>query len=963
MRHSSRNSSIPSRHAQNAAAVVAELGGAGPGGLSDAEADCRLKQYGYNRLPRRPTRGPWRRFAEQFNNVLIYVLLGSALITYQLGDVPDTLVILGVVFINAMIGFVQEGKAEAALEAIRRMLSPSAVVLRNERRVTIPAENIARGDQVFVQSGDRVAADLRLLEVKNLRVDESALTGESVPVEKSIEAVAANAVLGERYCMVYAGTLVTYGQGLGIVVATGGETEIGRISAMLTQVESQVTPLQRQLEKFGHWLTGIILLMAGATWSVGVFVRGQPMDDMFMAVVAMVVAAIPEGLPAVVTITLAVGVQHMARRKAIVRRLPAVETLGSVTVICSDKTGTLTQNEMTVRSVVTAARQFAVSGVGYGSRGGFALRDVPGSLSSRESFRRGVHAEEPAETDGFQPPLSLGKPPRSGITKASGEGWGEGKVKKAAAIEDYPELAEIGRAAVLCNDALLRESHGQVHLEGDPTEGALLSLGHKTGADTARVRSAFPRIDAIPFEAEHCFMATLHRDSAGHGFILLKGAPEAVLQRCHQQRQDGMDQPLDPVYWQQRIEALASQGQRVIALAEKTLDAAQVSLNFADVAQGLTLLGLCGLVDPPRPEAIRAVNRCHAAGIRVAMITGDHAVTACAIAQQLNIGNGKAALTGADIEAMDDAALRRTVRDVDVFARASPEHKLRLVGALQANGQIVAMTGDGVNDAPALKKADVGVAMGMKGTEAAKEAAAIVLADDNFATIAHAVEEGRTIYDNLKKAILYILPTSFGQAGAVVAAILLDVTMPITPLQILWVNMVTAITLALTLSFEPPEAQVMRRKPRDPRVALVGGHAVWRIGFVSVLLVIGMLGLYLWEIEYQGASVAAGRTVAVNALVMGEIAYLFNSRLLHGSSLSWSGLVGNRYVLGAVVLMLELQGLFSYLPFMQRLFGTADISVDAWLRIAGFGLLLFLVVELEKLALRRSKPAARRRHG
>ncbi len=880
-------------HSLPADQALAGLEGDRERGLSSEEARHRIERFGRNVLPQAKRPSPWLRFFSQFNNVLIYVLLASAAGAMLTGDTVDAAVIFGVVLINALIGFVQEGKAESALNAIRNMLSLSATVLRDGGRISIPAEELTPGDIVYLQSGDKVPADLRLLDVKNLRIDESALTGESEPVEKSVDPVAENAVPGDRLCMAFSGTLVVYGQAEGVVAATATKTELGNISALLNQVDSLDTPLQRQLAQFGNWLTVAILLLAAASFAFGVTVRGYSMEEMFMAMVSIAVAAIPEGLPAVVTITLAVGVQRMARRNAIVRNLPAVETLGSVSVICSDKTGTLTRNEMTVHSVAMADTDFSVDGVGYEGTGGF---------------------------------------------KADG---------KTTHVAEHPILLEMARASVLCNDAVVTQKDGQAVLQGDPTEGALLTFGIKSGLDIATVRVDFPRTDSIPFESEHRFMATLNRGPKDHGLIYLKGAPEAVREMCSRQREEGGDDALDVDFWHGKVLAMAEKGQRVLALAVKSAPVELEHLDFSSLGKDFVLLGLCGLIDPPREEAVRAIAECHQAGIRVKMITGDHGVTANAIAGQLDIGAGKSPLLGIEIEKLSDRALAGAVRQTDVFARSSPEHKLRLVEALQSKGGIVAMTGDGVNDAPALKRADVGVAMGMKGTEAAKEAAVMVLADDNFATIVHAVEEGRTIHDNLKKAIMYILPTSFGQAGAIMVGILLDLPLPITPLQILWVNMVTAISLSLSLSFEPPEDDVMKRPPRDPKEALLSGFFLWRIFFVSLLLVGGLLGLFLYE-QHLGATVATARTAAVNALVVGEIFYLFNSRFIHASSLSTRSLFGNRYVWIALVLLVVLQLAFTYAPPMQALFKTTFIDAESWKRIFAFGLLLFLVVEMEK---------------
>ncbi len=886
-------------HAKPAAEALAHFGTSRKG-LSESEAQARLAQYGRNRLRRPERRGPLARFLLQFHNVLIYVLLGSAAITAALGHWVDTGVILGVVLINAAIGFVQEGKAERALDAIRDMLSLRALVLRAGRRREIAAEDLVPGDIVLLASGDKVPADVRLLEVRSLRIDEAALTGESEPVEKSAEPVPGEATVGDRFSLAFSGTLVTYGQASGVVVATGGRTEIGRISAMLESVEELSTPLLRQMAVFGRWLTVAILALAALAFFFGIAVRSYSTAEMFLAAVGLAVAAIPEGLPAIMTITLAIGVQRMARRNAIIRRLPAVETLGAVTVVCSDKTGTLTRNEMAVQRVATAAQVFEVGGTGYAPHGGFSL----------------------AGSD--------------------------------AALGDHPVLVDVARAALLCNDAVLRETQGDWSVEGDPTEGALIALAMKAGLDAAFEAEALPRTDVIPFESEHRFMATLHHDHSGHGFIFVKGAPEPVLEMCDSERAGAADRPLDHGRWRARMDEIAADGQRLLAVAVRRISERHRTLRFSDMEGGFTLLALLGLSDPPREEAIASIERCHAAGIRVKMITGDHAATAAAIGARLGLDTRPGALTGVELEKMGDEELEKAAAAVEIFARASPEHKLRLVRALQSKGQVVAMTGDGVNDAPALKRADVGVAMGRKGTEAAKEASEMVLADDNFASITAAIEEGRTIYDNLRKAIVYILPTNGGEAGIVLIAILFGIALPITPVQILWVNMVTAITLSLSLAFERPEAGVMQRPPRDPREPLISGFMLWRIVLVSAVMVSGSLGLFLWETA-RGLPIEAARTVAVNTLVMGEVVYLFNCRHLTETSVTREGLFGNRYALLAVGLLVLMQAGFTYAPSMQALFGTAALDADAWGRIAVFGIALFAVVETEKGVLRRAR--------
>jgi magnesium-transporting ATPase (P-type) len=844
------------------------------------------------------------RLVMQFHNILLYVMMGAAAITAALGHWVDTGVLLAAVGVNAVIGFLQEGKAEAALEAIRSMLSPHATVLREGRRRDIDAADLVPGDRVLLASGDRVPADLRLVEVRELRVEEAALTGESMPVDKDTQAVATDAPLGDRACMAYSGTLVVYGQATGIVVATGIHTELGEINRMLAGIRNISTPLLRQIDRFGRILALTILALAAATFALGVLWRDHTPDEMFLMVVALAASAIPEGLPAIMTVTLALGVQRMARRHAIVRRLPAVETLGSVTVICSDKTGTLTRNEMTVKRVVCSGLDLNVSGVGYEPVGDFTVGE------------RVIDASR------------------------------------------HPSLSLALRAGVLCNDAQLREDTGLWQVVGDPTEGALLVVGQKSGFTQHIGSSEWPRLDSIPFESEHRFMATLNRDADGQSWIFVKGAPERMLDICDFECADAGDRPIDVDTWRRMANDTAARGLRLLGLACKRAEPAGERLGFSDVEHGFTMLGLVGIVDPPREEAIRAVQECQRAGIRVKMITGDHVETARAIGAQLGIGVGKPAITGAEVALMDDAALRRVAMEVDVFARASPEHKLRLVQALQDDGQVVAMTGDGVNDAPALKRADVGVAMGNKGTDAAKEVSDVVLANDNFATIAAAVREGRAVYDNLKKFILFMLPTNGGEALVVIAAILFELTLPLTPAQILWINMVTSSTLGLALAFEPAEDGIMKRRPRPPGESLLSGFFVWRVVLVSVLMMSGALGLFLWELS-AGNSLEAARTMAVNAIVVAEMFYLLNSRHVLASVLNREGLTGNHVALWAIAACVPLQLAFTHLPVMQGIFGSTDLSPAEWLKVLGAGLMVFCVAELEKYVIRRSAITAR----
>lgn len=873
--------------------ALSELG-ATSSGLSDAEVDQRKVRYGPNRLPEPPRRRLIFRFLLQFHNILIYVLLGAAAITALLNHLVDMSVILGVVSVNAVIGMIQEGKAEKAMDAIRNMLAPRATVLRGGQRNTVDGTQLVPGDVVLLEAGGKVPADLRLLQTHGLLIQEAILTGESISVEKQVAPVSKEASLGDRTCMAFSGTTVTSGQGRGVVVATGGSTEIGRISGMLARVETLTTPLVAQMSVFAKWLTLFILLIAIAILAFGHWALHYDLTELFMAVVGLSVAAIPEGLPAVLTITLAVGVQAMARRNAVIRRLPAIETLGSVSVICTDKTGTLTRNEMSVAAVVTHDTLFTVEGVGY----------------------------EPV-----------------------GEIKQDGRVAPAGKT---PVLAEMGRAAALCNDAEFKNIEGAWSVEGDPMEGALLAFSGKTGLDGGEQRSQWTRTDLIPFDAKHKFMATLNHDHDNHASIFVKGAPEAVLALCREQRVGrGDTAPINAAYWHEQVEKIGAQGQRVLAFATKSTTPEHTVLEYDDVKGALILLGLVGLIDPPRPEAIDAVAQCHRAGIGVKMITGDHAATAAAIAQQIGLLNPDKVLTGVDLDKLDEATLAATVVATDVFARTSPEHKLRLVTALQAHGMTVAMTGDGVNDAPALKRADAGIAMGKNGSEAAKEAAELVVADDNFASIAAAVREGRTVYDNIKKVISWTLPTNAGEASTIVLALMLGMTLPVTPIQILWVNMVTAVTLGIALAFEPTEEKTMRRPPRPRNEPLLTGGLIWHIMLVATLFLMGVFGVYNYAVD-RGYSIDLARTIAMNTLVVMEIFHLFFIRNMHGTSLTWKAVRGTKAVWAAVIVVTAGQFAITYVPVLKAIFSTASVPFLDGVVIIGIGVMLFAIIEIEK---------------
>lgn len=866
---------------------------ASPKGLSSAEIARRQHVHGPNSLPSVPRAGPVQRFLRQFNNLLIIVLIAAAGITALLQHWVDTAVILAVVVINAVIGFVQEGKAEAALDSLRDMLAPRANVLRDGSRLSVAAVDLVPGDIVLLDAGDKVPADLRLLEVAGLAVEEAILTGESVPVRKTLDPVDAAADLGDRTSMVFSGTLVAGGTATGVVTATGAESEIGRIGGLMASVEVLTTPLIHQMSRFAKMLTGFIMALSALILAFTVLGRGMPFADAFMIVVALFVAAIPEGLPAVLTVTLAIGVQAMARRSAIVRRLPVIETLGAVSVICTDKTGTLTRNEMAVTRLITAGNDLTVTGEGYAPEG--ALH----------------HAGVDRTPDGVHTALA--------------------------------------RAAALCNSAQLRQTPAGWRVEGDPMEGALLALAAKLGHET---QDRPPALSAIPFDARYRYMAVLHDTKDGRQ-VLLKGAPEAVLDRCSYQMTSTGPVALDRSWWEAQAEAITNDGLRVLALAAMPFDGNSIADD--DLSGGLTLLGFTGLIDPPRAEATDAVADCLAAGIDVKMITGDHKGTARAIARQIGLRHTDTVLTGAEIEAMDDETLQDAALKTDVFARTSPEHKLRLVTALQARGQVVAMTGDGVNDAPALKRAEAGIAMGLKGSEAAREASDFVLADDNFASIAEAVRQGRTVYINLKKVISFLLPVNGGESAALIIAVLFGLMLPITPLQVLWVNMVSSVVLAMSLAFEPPERDVMKRPPRRADVPILTRFILWRVGVVSVLFAFGIYGQFQLALA-QGQSVEVARTMAVNTLVAMEVFYLFSIRFRLRSVLTLEGVKGTPAVLIAVGLVVLLQAAFTWLPPMQALFDTRALDMWELAQCIAAGGLVLLVLECDKWAERARKP-------
>ena len=855
-------------------------------GLSSDEAAERLLRHGLNRLTETPGKPAWKRFAEQLMQPLVLVLIAAGLVTSALGEWVDASVIFGVVLVNAIIGYWQEAKAEGALAALARSVATPVTVRRDGQRLKLDAAQLVPGDVVLLAAGDRVPADLRLVHQRELHADESLLTGESLPVDKNTATMPDDTPLAERRNMTYAGATIIAGQGAGLVIATGDATETGRIAGLIASAPELATPLTRKMATFSNWLLWAIGGLALLTVAVGL-ARGAPPFEMFMAAVALAVGAIPEGLPAAVTVTLAIGVGRMAKRRAIIRRLAAVETLGSTTVICSDKTGTLTENAMTVRALYCGSQHFSVSGHGYNPQG--EIR----------------HDETIAASAGAQ--------------------------------------RECLVAGALCNDAGLAKSGHHWTITGDPTEAALLVVARKGGFDENTLNALFPRQDELPFDARRQYMATVHTID-GQQVVYVKGALERLLPRCVDQlAADGQSEALDRAHIEAIVEGFAGQGMRVLLLARRVLPDDKALSD--ECLQGLSLIGVVGMIDPPRKAVISAIRNCHSAGIRVKMITGDHAVTALAIARQIGL-TAEQALTGRELALLDENALTLAAHETDVFARVEPEQKLRLVRALQSRGEVVAMTGDGVNDAPALKQANIGIAMGLGGTEVAKEASAMVLTDDNFASIEAAVEEGRGVWDNLVKFITWTLPTNFGEGLVIVAAILFGSSLPITPLQILWINMTTAVLLGLTLAFEPIERGIMHRPPRRLETPVLDSALIRRIVLVSLLLLAGAFGLYLRELE-QGRSLAEARTVAVNVFVMVEMLYLFNCRSLTRSF--WTlGIFSNLWVWGGIASMIVLQLMLTYWTPLSTTFQTAPIGLVQWLEIIAFALFSSLIIALEK---------------
>lgn len=863
-----------------------------PKGLSREEAKKRLHRFGPNLLQLQTSETAFRILCRQFHNPIVYILLFSTLLALSLGKTTDSLVIFSVVIINTIIGFFQEHRAYETIKALKAMVPNLATVIREKETLLLPAAEVVLGDLLILQAGDRIPADVRLFSVKNLQCNESMLTGESLPVSKHLESVPLEALTPERKCLAYNGTYVTAGTGLGIVVATGLHTEFGKISQLIEQVTPLETPLSLMMKKIAQGITAIILAVSFLLFLIGYF-RGTAPFEAGLAAITLAVAAIPEGLPAIITIAASIGVHRMAQKKAIIRQLPAVEALGSTSIICTDKTGTLTCNEITVQKIWTPSGFSFVSGIGF----------------------------------------SL-----------------EGKITSEAGASVESELKELLQAAILCNDASIDQSSGGWNPVGDPTEIALVIAGRKIGLIENAIREAHPRLDVLPFESEKRIMATLNGSPSGQ-MLFLKGAPEEILARCK-------DSSLFTAI-QTHFQSMAKEGMRVLAIAQKPAKGLSI-LDEEHLKEGFHFLGIVGMIDPPRTEVYQALQSCFQAGIQVKMMTGDHPLTAEAIAKDLKIFKQGRVITGHEIDQLPADQWKKMARESQVFARVSPEHKLKLVEVLQEDGDVVAMTGDGVNDAAALKRADIGVAMGIKGTEVAKEAADMILADDNFASIEAAVQEGRRVYDNLVKSLAFVFPTSFSQALVILVAVLFfpihagQLLHPMSPVQILWVNLVVAVALSLPLAFESPEPNIMRRSPRKKGAPILGPSLIFKTSVVSVCMAFGTIGLFLFEYQTglanglsEELAVSQARTMAVTTLILFQIFYLFQCRSL-STEKGRVPFFSNSWIFVGTAVVLTAQLGFIYLPLMNRFFQSCPLSYTSWMVSIGATFLLYPVMSIER---------------
>lgn len=868
-------------------------------GLSHSEAQERLEKEGPNKLPEVKGISRIEILLHQFKSPLIYILLVAAVVTAVLGETIDTGVIAAVLILNAAIGYFQEHKAEKSMRALQGMVVPRAKVVREGTEKEVPSEDLVPGDIVLLASGMRVPADLRLFGTTELNIEEAALTGESLPVEKAKKPIEEdNLTPGDQINMAFMGTIVVSGRGKGIVVNTGQKTVLGRIAGEMEQISVTATPLQQKIVRFAHFI-GLLVLGSAAVIALLGFYLGMTVSEIFKIAVAASVAAVPEGLPVVVTISMAIGISRMAKRHAIIRKLPAVETLGSTTVICSDKTGTLTKNEMTVKAIYDGCHAYEVTGSGYDPEGDI-LRD-----------------------------------------------WDSPEDK------DLEAVRRVTRIGLLCNESRLYEEKGDVKVDGDPTEGALLVSAMKSGLKGDEEKARYPQVSILPFESERGFMATLH-EHEGKKLIFVKGAPERVLEMCSG---SASGEPLDRKKVLEMGEHFAEDGMRILAMAYREAGKDLRELAQKDVQEGFTLAGLQGMIDPPRPEAIDAVRGCKDAGIRVAMITGDHAVTALAIGKMIGItGKDTTALTGRELEPMDDDTLFEKVKDTSVFARVSPQHKLRIVRQFQRHGEVVAVTGDGVNDAPALKAAHIGVAMGKTGTDVAREASDMVITDDNFSSIFHAVEEGRVVFDNIRKVTLFLIPTGFAAILSILIAMALDMPIPYVAAQLLWINLVTNGLQDVALAFEPAEKEVLKRKPRDTQEGIMSRLMLERSLLVGVLMSAGVILNFSSALD-EGASLERGRTIAVTTMVLFQFFQAWNARSELQSVFRMNPLSNPLLFYGILAAFLA-QVAVIYHPVLQWVFRTEALDGSDWARIVLVSLIVVLAVEIDKALRRRKKEEA-----
>jgi magnesium-transporting ATPase (P-type) len=875
-------------HHLDSEAVFAELQTAPGKGLSEETVSERRRQWGVNELPEPKRETAFWRFIKQFKDVLIYVLIAAAVITVALGHYVDTLVILLVIVINATIGYIQQSKAEKALEGIRKMLSLKATAVRDSKRTEILSVDLVPGDIVVLSAGDKIPADIRIFEAVNLNVEESSLTGESTAVEKNTERLPEDTIVADRKNMVFAGTTVSSGSGQGVVVTIGEKTELGKISSSIADVDQLQTPLLKQTADFGKVISVIILITAAAMFMVGYLFHDYGTGELLLAIIGLTVAAIPEGLPAVLSIILALGVQRMAGKNAIVRNLPSVETLGAVSVICSDKTGTLTKNEMTVTSVLLYDSEFEVTGTGYSPEGAI------------------MHDQQPVK------------------------------------LSEFPKLKRFLECVKTVNETELgRDEQGEWKISGDATEGCLVTLAEKAEGNVGKLAA----LSKIPFDSSYKYMAALV-EADGEKMIYVKGAPERLAEMA-----DLGNESEERKTWRRKIQAHTGKGERLIAAGMKKVDPSTAAIGHEDVESGFELIGLAGIIDPPREEVIESIQQCKKAGIKVKMITGDHKDTAVAIGAMMGIGDGTRVLEGRDLDKLGKAELAKAALEYDVFARTSPHNKLQLVQALQEQHHICAMTGDGVNDAPALKRADIGVAMGIKGTEVSKEAAEMILVDDNFSTIVNAVKEGRRVYDNLKKTILFILPTNVSEGFLIFISILFGTALPLTPVQILWVNMICAVTISLAIAFEKLEPGAMERPPRKPDAKLLGSYYVFRVAFVSIVICGGILYMNRVLGHFDNAML---NTMTLQALVISQLLYLFNCRSETAFALN-KDFFSNKAAFLVSGILIAIQLAVTYVPFMNLLLGTVPISAQNWIWPVAIGISVFIIIELEKSVTRYLK--------